>query len=242
MRCSTTTSVVERSATRRPTASRTSSTPTGSRLAVGSSRSNSPGRIASAPASASRCRWPPDSRSVLWSRGSARPTSARAVRTRGQISSRGTARFSSPNATSSPTRSRIVWASGSCMTRPQLPGLGRTPSTVSDPASSPSSLLPRTPASAWSNVDLPAPEAPRSSTRSPGSMRSETPEVAQAARPACRQPQRERHTCAGLTQTSARASRPAANRDSAPDAASALVSAQPTPPASTAPEMTIETR
>ena len=42
----------------RPTASRTSRTPAGSRLAVGSSSRSSPGRIARIPASARRCFWP----------------------------------------------------------------------------------------------------------------------------------------------------------------------------------------
>ena len=48
----------------RATASRTSCTPAGSRFAVGSSSRMRPGRIASTPASASRCRWPPESAAV----------------------------------------------------------------------------------------------------------------------------------------------------------------------------------
>ena len=48
----------------RATAACTSATPDGSRLAVGSSRSSSPGRIASAPASARRCFCPPESAEV----------------------------------------------------------------------------------------------------------------------------------------------------------------------------------
>ena len=46
------------------------------------------------------------------------PTPRSAAATRGQISARGTAWFSRPNATSSPQRARTVWACGSCSSRP----------------------------------------------------------------------------------------------------------------------------
>ncbi len=66
MWCSTTTSVSwVRSSTSR-TASCTSLTPSGSRLAVGSSSSSSPGCMASTPANARRWRCPPDRRRVEW--------------------------------------------------------------------------------------------------------------------------------------------------------------------------------
>ena len=63
-------------------------TPSGSRFAVGSSSSTSPGRIASTPASASRCFCPPESDFVGRSSGTSRPTASSASATRGQISSR----------------------------------------------------------------------------------------------------------------------------------------------------------
>ena len=99
-RCSTTTSVEPYSRTARSTASRTSSTPAGSRLAVGSSSSSSPGRIARIPASPRRCFCPPDSADVGRSQSRSRPTAARASSQRGRISSRGTPRFSGPKARS----------------------------------------------------------------------------------------------------------------------------------------------
>ena len=64
-------------------------TPAGSRFAVGSSSSTRPGRIASTPASASRCFCPPESALVGRSSGTSSPTASSASRTRGQISSRG---------------------------------------------------------------------------------------------------------------------------------------------------------
>ena len=78
-RCSTTTRVAPVLSRQRPTASRTSRTPAGSRLAVGSSSRISPGRIARMPASASRCFWPPERADVGWSSGSRpSPTSSSA--------------------------------------------------------------------------------------------------------------------------------------------------------------------
>ena len=97
-------------------------TPSGSRFAVGSSSSSSPGRIARAPASASRCFCPPESGigRVVERQRRARPR--RAPRARASTArSRGTPRFSQPNATSSPTRDMITCESGSCSTRPAAP-------------------------------------------------------------------------------------------------------------------------
>ena len=90
-RCSTTTRVAPVLSRQRPTASRTSRTPAGSRLAVGSSSRISPGRIARMPASARRCFCPPDRADVGWSSGSRAPARRRrAPRARArQISSAG---------------------------------------------------------------------------------------------------------------------------------------------------------
>ena len=63
-----------------------SAAPSGSRLAVGSSSTRRPGRGASAPASASRCCWPPDSRRDRRRSRPARPTVARTSGTRARMS------------------------------------------------------------------------------------------------------------------------------------------------------------
>ena len=171
------------------TASRTSSAPAGSRLAVGSSSSSRPGRRASAPARARRCCSPPESAAVGRSRAYGKPTRCSASSTRGQISSAGTPRFSSPNATSSPQRAITSWVCGSWKTMPtrSRPLRGSSPSISTVPSCSPESSG-SSPASAASRVLLPAPEGPSSSTRSPASIRRSTPRTAQARRPACRHP------------------------------------------------------
>ena len=149
-RCSTTTKVapvrIEHAcdARRAPRA-----TPAGSRFAVGSSRSSRPGRIARAPARARRCFCPPESAEVGCGRAAGRARRRRAPRRRArQISSRGTPRFSQPNATSSPTRARITWESGSCSTRPARPRAAPAAAPVDEerPRCSPSSSPPCTPA------------------------------------------------------------------------------------------------
>ena len=215
-RCSTTTRVAPVLSRQRPTASRTSRTPAGSRLAVGSSSRISPGRIARMPASASRCFWPPESADVGWSSGSRpSPTSSSASATRGQISAGGTDRFSAPKATSSPRRESTTWVSGSCCISPArprrarggAPSISRLPVSSASSASAgggcstalPAELSPSTPARAWSSVDLPAPEGPSSSTRSPGRMSRSRPLTAGRGRPACRQPQPRAVIVAGRT-------------------------------------------
>ncbi|OUE06488.1 hypothetical protein CMMCAS08_06895 [Clavibacter michiganensis subsp. michiganensis] len=243
-RCSMTTRVAPLRSTTDSTARRTSPTPSGSRLAVGSSRRRSPGRIARTPARARRCFWPPESAVVERSRATSSPTASSAARTRIQISSRGTPRFSQPNATSSPTRERITCASGSCSTSPARPRreAGSCPSTSRVPRASPSSSPPRTPARACMSVVLPAPDTPSSSTRSPGSMTRSTSRTAQALRPACRQPQPAARTDRRATarpphgQTRAAVSRPEAKRERAPVRASARATSHESSPAMTAPE------
>ncbi len=135
-----------------------------------------------------------------------KPTRRRASSTRAQISSRGTARFSSPKATSSPQRASTVCASGSCNSSParatprRRAAAAGSPSSSSSPSDSPPFSCSRTPsarvrcgspsrpAAADSTVDLPAPLGPSSSTRSPGATARSSPRTAQARRPACRQP------------------------------------------------------
>ena len=77
-------------------------------------------------------------------------------------------------------------ASGSCSTSPERPraaGRSEAVDAQRSPSVSPSSSPPRTPASPASSVDLPAPEAPSSSTRSPGSTDRSSPRTAQALPP-----------------------------------------------------------
>ena len=101
-------------------------------------------------------------------------------------------------------------------------GAGGRPSTSSSPLRSPSSSPPSTPASACMRVDLPAPDAPSSSTRSPGSIARSSPERPHALRPACRQPQPRASTAAAVERVrrAPTPSRPEANRESTPVLAS----------------------
>ena len=194
-RCSTMTMVTARdgrSAARRAANARAAG---GSRLAVGSSRTRIPGRGASAPASASRCCWPPESFVVRRRSSPPRPTSTSASGTRASIASRGQPRLSSPNATSSSTRSITIWLSGSWNTSPtraatSAPGAvtGSIPSTVSRPRHSPANSRGTRPASASASVLLPEPDGPTTSRHSPGSTSNETSANAGSRRLANRKP------------------------------------------------------
>ena len=119
-----------------------------------------------------------------------KPTAASAASTTGQISAAGVARFSSPNATSSPARAMTSCVSGSCRTSPvrSRKSRGSRPSTVNRPSASPAWDGSRRPASAASSVLFPAPDAPSSNTRSPGSTTRSSPCKAWRRRPACRHP------------------------------------------------------
>src|SRR6266850_2314479 len=199
-RCSTSTSVRSRSAASLAMSPRTAVAPSGSRFAVGSSRSRRRGDSASAPASARRCFSPPESASVRRSSGYGNATAASAAWTAGQMALVGTHRFSSPNATSSPARAMTSCVSGSWKTMAvsSRAARGATPRIRSSPSRSPPPVSSRRPASASSSVLFPAPDAPRSRTRSPSSTRRSRPRTAQAWRPAWRQPQ-PRASMAGVT-------------------------------------------
>ncbi len=114
--------------------------------------------------------------------------------TRSHSSERSTPRFSQPKATSSPTREQITCESGSWSTSPTgivRPGASRLPAASSkmiSPCCVPSSSPPNTPAKAATKVDLPEPESPQSSTRSPGAMLRSMLRNAGCARPACVHP------------------------------------------------------
>ena len=156
--------------------------PSLSRLAVGSSRTSSPGRGARAPASARRCCWPPDRRRVRSRSVPARPTSASAWGTRACIASRSQPRFSRPNATSSSTRSITSCVDGSWSTRPTL---AATPTGPRARASSSSRCsVPSTVAGIWPGISpaiasasvlLPDPDGPTMRRTDPGSRSRSTP-------------------------------------------------------------------
>ena len=185
-RCSTTSRVAPVACAAVRMLSRTSCTPEGSRLAVGSSRIMAPGCIERMPARPRRCFCPPDSALLGWSRGRLlSPTAVRASVTRPQISSRGTRRFSGPKATSLPTVAMTMEDSGSCCIMPAVPraSAGDCPLMVMvPPADSPSSSW-STPAMACRSVDLPAPEVPSSRTFSPGLMVRLSPLMTGSGRP-----------------------------------------------------------
>ena len=101
---------------------------------------------------------------------SSRPTAASAAATTPGMAARGIPTFSGPKATSRPTDAATTPAPGSWSTSPTAPGRapGATPSTVTEPVSSPASAVSSRPARARRRVDLPDPDGPTSSTRSPG--------------------------------------------------------------------------
>ena len=120
---------------------------------------------------------------------SPRPTEPSAEATTPAMSPRGIRTFSGPNATSRPTEAATTPAPGSCSTSPTAPGRspGATPSTVTVPVSSPASTVSSSPARARSRVDLPDPDGPTSSTRSPGRRVSEMSRSTGSRRPNGRQ-------------------------------------------------------
>ena len=157
----------------------TSSVPAGSSWAVGSSRTSSRGPIVTMLAMPTRCCSPPDSengsRSARWAMSRRSRTSS----IRASIAARGTARFSSPNASSSRTVSLDAesWFAGVENTMPARPS--SAPGAVVARASTPSmATLPpvvaRTtrgmnPAASNASVDLPAPVRPVIPTVAPAS-------------------------------------------------------------------------
>ena len=197
--CSTTTSVgAAGPPVSAATASRTSRAEDGSSIAVGSSSSTTAGSSASVPARASRWVWPPDNAEVgVSSARSPRPTEASASSTTAAMPARGIPTFSGPKATSRPTEAATTPAPGSWSTRPTAPGRspGATPSTVTAPLSSPASTVSSSPARARSRVDLPEPDGPTSSTRSPGDRASETSRSTGSRRPNGRQVRPSTSTC-----------------------------------------------
>ena len=92
--------------------------------AVGSSSTNTAGRMAKADAKMTACFWPPESSSMLRSSSGRMPSAAAASSTRSTISARGSPRFSQPKAISEATSRFTNWLRGFWNTDPT-----RTPSS-----------------------------------------------------------------------------------------------------------------
>ncbi len=182
--------VVDRSSRSRARRAMKETAPAGSRLAVGSSSTRTSGLGASAPPRARRCCCPPDSRLVRSRSRPARPMSPRTCGTRSTIAWRGHARFSSPKATSSSTRSITSCVSGSCQTIPTRAAtwLGsRTRISWSSSARRPPKDAGMSrgikPPIASASVLLPEPDGPTTSMVWPAGNSNETPSRASRSDP-----------------------------------------------------------
>ncbi len=250
-RCSITTSVAPASCAACATASRTSRTPAGSRFAVGSSRRIRPGthrehagQRESLPLPARERRRGVVEREVEADRVERRARRAARSRRAGRRGSRVRTRRRRRVAPSPPARRDPAGRGRSGRATAEA---GR-PSTSSSPSDSPSSSPPSTPASPCRSVDLPAPDAPSSSTRSPGpDVEVEvvhggraSPAVAPSPAPRRRPTRGAGSTRRAPPRQTVRSSRPAANRSSAPARASPRIASHARPPASTAPPITAE--
>ena len=202
-RCSTITVVAAVRACSVATASPDQGAPAGSRLAVGSSSSSSPGRRASTPAMREALLLAAGERvGAVPERVAEADRVERRPHPRPDL--RRPARRGSPARTPRRRRTRAMTSrvSGSWKT---MPARSRTPARVGsgdhDGRPPPRRRRPGRAArpSAASSVLLPAPEAPSSSTRSPGSTTRSTPRTAQARRAGCRHPKPRASTRTPLT-------------------------------------------
>src|SRR5690625_1604658 len=196
------------------TARRTSATPAGSSMEVGSSSRSTSGRPISAAARAMRWDSPPDSREVVRSRRCAAPTVSRASTTAGSISSGGTARFSSGSASSCSTSGRHTAAEGTCGSTPTCRESSTTgtratgrPATCTSPVRSAVTAWGTTPEITRSTLDLPEPDAPSTSTCSPGATCRSTLRRIGSVRRGTRTVTSSR-TTAGVSATAAHRQRP----------------------------------
>ena len=96
----------------------TSARAAGSSMAVGSSSTSMSGPIASMPAMATRCCWPPLMRVGSSARWAAISTACSESAMRRPIMGRSSPRFSGPKATSSSTTVVTIWSSGFWNTAP----------------------------------------------------------------------------------------------------------------------------
>ena len=229
-RCSTTMSVDPVASSTRATASRTSVTPDGSRLAVGSSSSRMPGRIASAPARASRWLCPPESADVERSSATSSPTASSDSRTRGQISSRGNPEVLAAEcdivADAREHHLRVGVLLHESNTAPGCPGL-RAPRPAARPRTPPRPRRapPRSRAAGWTCPSRRRRAAARARPARCAARGRARPRrgVRRAASPIhSPESQGDRRRPTAARQTRSAASRPEANRLSAPVRASAL--------------------
>ncbi len=141
--------------------------PSSSSCESGSSSTSTRGCIASTPASARRCRSPPESVLTARPRRCAMPVFSSASATRPGMAAAGTARFSSPNATSRSTVGYTDCNSGSWKTKPTLVASTRVavlmtswPHTAALPPMVPPWKCGTNPLNTRSSDDFPEPEAP----------------------------------------------------------------------------------
>ena len=117
-RCSVSKMATPSSRLMRSTIARRFCAANGSSMAVGSSRMRIFGFIASAEAILSSCFCPPDSSHVFCRNHGSMPKNAAISATLRRMTGTGSARFSSPNASSCQTKSVTIWLSGFCWIKP----------------------------------------------------------------------------------------------------------------------------
>ena len=159
----------------------TSFRPTGSSIAVGSSRMMHWGCMAMTPAMDTRCFWPPERWSGEYFLYSSIPTALRLSSTRSQISEVGTPMFSGPKPTSSSTTWPIIWLSGFWKTMPALCLISqrRSSSAVFMPLTQTApSVGYRSALKCFARVDFPEPLWPRIAMNCPFSTDMSTPSTA----------------------------------------------------------------
>ena len=185
--CSDAVPVDARAAARRAS---TSARPRGSSIDVGSSSTRYAGRIASAPAMASRCFWPPRAGAARGARSPVEPDRGeRLVDARADLAR--AARRGSRDRTRRPPRrpSPTIWSSGFWKTSPTRSRTSQTRALVARVDAVDASPCPTSgsssPLASRASVDLPEPFAPSTRDASrPGATSSETPRSARRAAPA----------------------------------------------------------
>ncbi len=248
VRCSITTSVAPVSPSACSMLARTSRTPSGSRFAVGSSSSSTPGRIASTPARARRCFCPPESDFVCRARGTSSPTASSASATRAGMSA--------------DRHPEVLAAEGDVVThlrqhhagvrilqhQPDAAAVRLRPLAVDEERAGLVALVgaAEEPGHAGEQRRLAGARGAEEQHALPRLDRERDVADGGCPPPGVAPPPARRGDAgrAGRAhrQTSRRASRPAAKRLSAPVAASARTASQPTTPASRAPDTMSDTR
>src|SRR5215212_6551948 len=180
--CSTTMRVTSSRSLRSSAISKMPSFPMGSRSVVGSSRHRMRGSMASTEAMARRCFWPPERVAGVRFSKPSRRTCPSTLSTRLTISSRSTAKFSGPKATSRATFVEKSWASKSWKTSPTswansptLPSRVERPPTRTSPSILPLKKWGIRPFKETHKVLFPAPDGPITTTNSPSATSRSIP-------------------------------------------------------------------